>query len=101
MIVSKKQRDPVWDALKQRGKEKFDADRARFMNEAVSADDGGWIKHTEWHWSRIVAGQRLDYWPSRKKFQYQGTVRRGDVMKFLQSTKNEGGVEPAEAGVER
>lgn len=76
-------RDPIWDAMKQHGKAKFDADRARFMEAAVVSDDGGWKKHTEHHWSRTVAGERLDYWPSRKKFQFKGVVRRGDVTKFI------------------
>ena len=71
------ERDPVWDALKQRGKEKFDADRERFRTEAIRDDDGGWTKHTPYHWSRMIDGDRLDYWPSRKKWQYRGQVRRG------------------------
>lgn len=76
-------RDPVWDSMRQYKKEKFDADRQRFMEHALSIDDGGWVKHTQWHWSRIVDGDRLDYWPSRKKFQWRGKVRRGDVMKVV------------------
>lgn len=76
-------RDPIWDALKAHSKEKFDADRERFMADAVAEDDGGWTKHTEWHWSRTVAGKRLDYWPSRKKFQYAGKVMRGDIQQFI------------------
>jgi hypothetical protein len=66
-----------WQALKERSKQKFDADRANFLAQALIDDDGGWTKHTQWHWSRTVEGQRLDYWPSRKKFQYKGTVYRG------------------------
>lgn len=76
-------RDEIYDAMKQHSKEKFDGDRKRFMAEAVSQDDGQWTKHTEFHWSRIVAGHKLDYWPSRKKFQYRGKVRRGDVYQFI------------------
>ena len=76
-------RDPLWDALKQHKQQKFDADRARFMASAVQTDDGGWTKHTEHHWSRTVAGKRLDYWPSRKKFQYESRVMRGDVQAFM------------------
>jgi len=76
-------RDEFWDALKQHKNEKFNADRARFMNDAIANDDGGWTKHTEYHWSRTVNGERLDYWPSRKKFQFKGQVRRGDVMKLI------------------
>lgn len=77
------ERDPIWDAIKERSKEKFAADRARFMAEAVAADDGQWTKHTEYHWSRTLAGHRLDYWPSRKKWQYQGRVMRGNVQAFI------------------
>jgi hypothetical protein len=67
----------LWQALKERAKKKFDDDRKNFMTRALSDDDGGWTKHTQWHWSRTVDGQRLDYWPSRKKFQYKGTIHRG------------------------
>lgn len=76
-------RDPIWDAIKERSKSKFDHDRKSFMAQAVASDDGGWTKHTEHHWSRRVNGERLDYWPSRKKFQFRGRVLRGDVMKIV------------------
>lgn len=81
------ERDPIWDFMKERSKAKFDADRQRFMEKAVAEDDGGWTKHTEWHWSRLVNGERLDYWPSRKKYQWRGQVRRGDVMAIVQQQK--------------
>lgn len=77
------ERDPIWDALKQHSQDKFDADRARFMAQAQADDDGGWTKHTAYHWSRKINGQQLDYWPSRKKFQFQGNVMRGDVMVYV------------------
>ncbi len=76
-------RDPIWDAMKTHFRDKFNADRARFLADAKANDDGGWTKHTEHHWSRTVAGQRLDYWPSRKKWQFAGRVQRGDVLKFI------------------
>lgn len=59
------------------GKEKFDADRKRFLEEATTENDGAWTEHTPFHWSRIVRGRRLDYWPSRKKWQYNNKVKRG------------------------
>ena len=76
-------RDPIYDALKEHSKAKFDADRARFLSEANAADDGGWHKHSAHHWSRMVAGDRLDYWPTRKKYQFRGRVRRGDVYAVI------------------
>lgn len=78
-----KKRDPIWDDLKQHSKEKFDSDRKRFLEEAHKHNDGGWTIHTEYHWSRMLNGKKLDYWPSRKKWQYGGKVRRGDVLKFI------------------
>ena len=78
-------RDPFWDALKEYKKEKFNADRQRALDKAQADDDGGWTKHTEYHWSRMLNGKRLDYWPSRKKFMLTGwkQAKRGDVMKLV------------------
>ena len=83
MREEKGTRDPIWNVLREHSKAKLDADRKRFLAEAVQKDDGSWTKHTQYHWSRMVNGQRLNYWPSRKKYQYQGEVRRGDVMSFI------------------
>lgn len=80
-------RDPIWDALKERGKSKFDADRVKFLEEAIANDDGGWTKHGPVHWSRQINGERLDYWPSRKKWQFMGRVLRGDVQKFIRAAQ--------------
>ena len=77
------ERDPIWDALKAHSKEKFDADRKRFMKQAEADDDGQWTKHTQWHWSRFAGGKRIDYWPSRKRFAIDGRVMRGDVMQHV------------------
>lgn len=82
-------RDPVWDEMKAASRAKFDADRARFMAEAIEFDDGKWTKHSEYHWSRMLAGKKLDFWPSRKKFQYDGQVRRGNVRQFIASKEDE------------
>lgn len=72
-----------FEDIKQHAKEKFASDRKRFMSDATSKDDGCWTKHTEYHWSRYVNDFRLDYWPSRKKYQFRGKVQRGDVYKFI------------------
>jgi hypothetical protein len=60
-----------------------------FINQALAKDDGGWTKHTQWHWSRMVNGERLDYWPSRKKYQFRGRIHRGSVQKLIQSTQKD------------
>ena len=75
--------DDIWATMKTVTKAKFDQDRKKFMAEAQARDDGKWEKHTEFHWSRMVKGHKLDYWPSRKKWQYKGNVNRGDVMAYI------------------
>jgi hypothetical protein len=42
------------------------------LSEANNRADDGWTKHTDHHWSRIINGKRLDYWPSTCKWQYDG-----------------------------
>lgn len=59
------------------------SERKKCMEEAIAADDGGWVKHTEFHWARMVAGHKLDFWPSKQKFQYRGKIRHGDVYQFI------------------
>lgn len=81
-------RDEIYDTMKEHSKSKFDADRQRFLIEAINNDDGRWTQHTEYHWSRMIAGHKLDYWPSRKKWQYRGKVSRGDVLKFINSKED-------------
>jgi hypothetical protein len=80
-------RDEIYDIMKAHSKEKFDADRKRHLANAF--DDGGWVKHTPFHWSRTIDGDRLNYWPSRKKYQFKGKVRRGDVSKLLPTPPTE------------
>lgn len=72
-------RDEIYDIMKEHSKSKFDADRTRFLADANHPDnnDGGWYKHTEFHWSRDIDGDKLHYWPSRKRWQYRGRVSRG------------------------
>lgn len=72
-----------FEALNEHCKQKFNHDRRMFMEHAKAHDDGGWTKHTEYHWSRTLNGHRLDFWPSRNKFQYKGKVKRGDVHAYI------------------
>lgn len=81
--TSNSHRDPVYDAMKNHGQQKFDADRSRFMAAALAEGVEGWTIHTAFHWSYMLNGSKLDYWPSRKKWQYKGKTHRGDVRKFI------------------
>ena len=55
----------------------------RKQRNLAGANSEGWTKHTAYHWSRTLNGDRLDYWPSRNKFQYQGRVMCGNVDGFI------------------
>lgn len=48
-----------------------------------------WTKHTEYHYSKIVEGHRLDYWPSKKKWMYKGKVSTGNVAEFIAAREKE------------
>lgn len=61
-------------------------DKERKERNLAAADPTGWTKHTEYHWSRTVAGKKLNYWPSRNKFRYDnGKVMCGDVVGFIRN----------------
>lgn len=60
-----------------------DADKERRKRNLKKADPEGWTIHTEYHWSRTLQGERLDYWPSRNRFQFKHKVMIGDVMGFI------------------
>lgn len=46
-----------------------------------------WKKHTPYHWSRQVAGEHLDYWPSKKKWRYLDENHTGDVNAFIRTVE--------------
>ncbi len=68
----------IFDYMKELNKERKERNLA-------SASKEGWRLHTEYHWSRTLNGKRLDYWPSRNKFQYDGKVMCGDVVGFIRN----------------
>lgn len=49
----------------------------------AAADPTGWCQHTPWHWQRTIDGKLLDYWPSTRKYQYNGRVYYGDAMDLV------------------
>lgn len=63
-------------------------EKERKARNLSAADPTGWKQHTTHHWSRFLDGDRLDYWPSRNKWQYRCRVMTGDVKAFI--AKREG-----------
>jgi hypothetical protein len=66
-------------------KAKREDDKKRRERNLENADLTGFTKHTEYHYSRDLCGSRLDYWPSRNKFQYKGRVMCGDIQGFIRN----------------
>ena len=58
-------------------------------NTAAMLSDGRWEQHTDVHWSTTLLGDRLDFWPSRNKFQWRGKVRVGDVFGFIKNREKD------------
>lgn len=49
----------------------------------------GWTKHTAYHWSTMLNGNRLDFWPTKDKWMYLGKIGVGDVDKFIKDKSND------------
>lgn len=47
-----------------------------------------WRKCSPHHWQTTIQGEVLDYWPSTRKFRFQGETRVGDVNKFFKQINN-------------
>ena len=65
-------------------------DRERKARNLAKADPSGWTVHTDYHWSRDLNGKRLDYWPSKNKFQYDGRIMCGDINGFIRKRLSKG-----------
>lgn len=51
----------------------------------------GWTRHTPHHYSRTLAGKRLDYWPSTNRWQWDGRIIRGaprDLNSFIRNRES-------------
>lgn len=47
----------------------------------------GWTQHSPYHWSRTLNGKKLDFWPSKDKWMYDGKKWSGDVDDFIKLTQ--------------
>ena len=62
--------------------------RRKNLKDAESKDDGEWDKHTPYHWSREVSDKdfnypvRIDYWPTKNKWQYRNKMNKWVSYQF-------------------
>jgi hypothetical protein len=52
-----------WEEMKRQ-------ERQQRLEIANASDLPDWTKHTSYHWSRMVAGQRLNWWPSTARWSW-------------------------------
>jgi hypothetical protein len=66
--------------------------REERLRHARASDLPGWTQHTQWHWSRLLGGQKLNWWPSTGKWSWgmKGIKpamffgRQEDLLNFIQ-----------------
>ena len=81
-VVEDESMRPVFQAMKEHRKEQGRINYAR-------ANPKGWTIHCDTHWSQKFLGSRLDYWPTRNKFRYEGRTHTGDVVGFMKNRMND------------
>lgn len=53
-------------------------------------DSSEWTKHTDWHYSKYIGPDKLDFWPSTDKFMFRGKVYKGGLNKMKKVLKELG-----------
>lgn len=46
-----------------------------------------WEFHEPWHWSAMLDGARIDYWPTKRKWNHWGEIKTGDVVAYIRAHK--------------
>jgi len=59
-------------------------DKVRRLKNLKEANLSGFTRHSDYHYSCDLNGSRLDYWPSRNKWRWNGRTYNGDVHGFIQ-----------------
>ena len=76
-----------WKEFKKQAKEdRHGAAQAVFFDAWQGPPMPGWTRHTPYHWSRVLCGERLDYWPSTGKWIWRGKKHHGtpyDTANFI------------------
>lgn len=82
-----------WDAFKKAAREeRFGKAQALFFDAWQGPPMPGWTKHTPYHWSRDLDGDRLDYWPSTGKWRWRSKGYHGtpyDTANFIAKREKE------------
>jgi hypothetical protein len=53
------------------------------LENFMQADVSGWNQYSILHWHRDLLGERLEFWPTKKKWRYKGKTMTGNVNEFI------------------
>lgn len=59
------------------------------LENFMQADPTGWKHHTILHWYKDLLGERLDFWPTKKKWRYKNKTMTGNVNEFIAKIERE------------
>lgn len=71
-----------FDEIKKERKAKREARRLEWP-EIAASHHLTWVKHHDTHWSCILLGDRLEYWPGPKRWRWRDKNSTGDVIQFI------------------
>ena len=57
--------------------------RAVLVKFTKKFEKAGFRQCSDWHWQATVAGELLDFWPSKSKWRYRGETRVGNDDELL------------------
>lgn len=72
----------MYQALREHDQERR---QERLDRNTEVYDQANWEIHTPYHWGRWVRSKKLDFWPSKDKWMYEGRVRVGGLDSWLKS----------------
>lgn len=73
----------IFKAINERNKERK---KSNLSSAQEYFSDAEWMRHTEYHWSRKLQNQKLDYWPSTNRWMWRKKKHTGkpdDLMNFI------------------
>lgn len=76
----------VFDIIRRERKLRKEKRRNSWQDEY---DSGFWTRHHSTHYSCLLLGDKLDYWPGPMKWRWREKTMRGDVKKFIEARMRE------------
>lgn len=80
-------RGTLFGCLKQEVKQKKDDRLQEFEASALCAQ---MEQHTLYHWSTVLNGQRLEYWPTLGKWRWNNKAYWGQLIDFINFLRKRG-----------